>query len=212
MSSSDSSNQAGQTGKRVGAHPVLVILGVIAAIWIVIAVMVPESDKRHMAELTDPGGIQGEPIGKPTDEVVSFRVAVMVPDKHAVGLLVPEQATDSQVAGLLVHLRHAREENTLEKVIPPTTPNSAQGRYAVADIYVFSEKKYATEEALQTLARGAHAPGELYPSSIPFEVAMEEVRGRYTIDLSKDGAPEQGMLGYGDDSTGVYSKNYHPLF
>lgn len=210
MSPSDSSNQQ---GKRVGAHPVLVILGVIAAIWILVVVMVPKSDKRHMAQLTSPEGIKGAPVVEPTDEIVSFQVSARVPDKNVIGILVPSQATDSQVAALLVHLRQARDASTLASMIPATTPDSAQGRFAVADIYVFSDKTYATEETLQSLARGAHAPGELYPTSIPFEKAMEQVRGRYTINLLNNAKePEQGMLGYGDTSTGVYSKKYRPLF
>lgn len=209
MASPDSSKQQ---GKRVGAHPVLVILGVIAAIWLIVALMVPKSDKRHMAQLTTPEGMKGAPLVKETDEIVSFRVSATFPDKHAIGLLVPPQATDSQVAALLVHLRHAHESSTLDTMIPATTPDGGQGEFSIADIYVFSDKHYATEETLRSLARGAHAPGELYPTSMPFEKAMAQVRGRYTIDLSHANKPEQGMLGYGDDSTGVYSKRYRPLF
>ena len=43
---------------------------------------------------------------------------------------------------------------------------------------------------IRTLSRGAHAPGGLYPDRVPFEVAMEEIRGHYRIDVNNTGAPD----------------------
>jgi hypothetical protein len=85
------------------------------------------------------------------------------------------------------------------------------GDNALAEIYVFSERAYATAEAVSLLARGAHTPGELYPRAIPFEVAMEHVRGHYRIDLNNPADPDQASLGFADES-GVHSRSYRALF
>ncbi|MCA9419405.1 MAG: hypothetical protein KC592_00200, partial [Nitrospira sp.] len=80
------------------------------------------------------------------------------------------------------------------------------------DIYIFSEAQNGGTEAAKALGRGAHAPGEFYPSSIPYEVAMENVRGHYAIDLYNKNTPEHASLGFGEDDTGVYSKRYQRVF
>jgi hypothetical protein len=102
-------------------------------------------------------------------------------------------------------------DQTLPQLIPPTTPGHKLGEHAIADIYVYSDPKYADPEAVRVLARGAHAPGELYPQAIPFEEAMEQVRGHYRIDLNDTGHPDQASLGFADES-GVHSRHYKPLF
>jgi len=141
-----------------------------------------------------------------------FSVAATVADMNAVSLLVPPQATASQIIGLVKKLREARLSNTLADLgIPATTPGHILGPHAIADVYIFSERQYATADAVRVLARGAHAPGELYPQAIPFEVAMEHVRGHYQIDLHDTGNPDQGSLGFADES-GVHSKHYRRVF
>jgi hypothetical protein len=85
------------------------------------------------------------------------------------------------------------------------------GDHAVADIYVLSDAKYAKAGVIRTLTRGAHAPGGLYPDPVPFEVAMEEIRGHYRIDLNNTGAPDTGSIGFADES-GVHSKHYRKIF
>jgi hypothetical protein len=64
---------------------------------------------------------------------------------------------------------------------------------------------------IRTLSRGAHAPGGLYPDQVPFEVAMEEIRGHYRIDLNNTAAPDTGSIGFADES-GVHSKHYRKIF
>ena len=81
----------------------------------------------------------------------------------------------------------------------------------MADIYVLSDAKYAQAEVIRTLTRGAHTPGGLYPDAVPFEVAMEEIRGHYRIDLNNTGAPDTGSIGFADES-GVHSKHYRKIF
>lgn len=201
-----------QEGKRAGAHPALVLFGVIIGLWLMMAVFIPNPKKDRQGTVPEnPEATQRlteEPDGAP----VMFTVSASIPDVNAVSLVVPQQATTSQIVGLLKKLRDARLAGTLADLgIPPTTPGNKLGSYAIADIYIFSDRQYATPEAVRVLARGAHAPGELYPQAIPFEVAMEHVRGHYRIDLNDTGNPDRGSLGFADES-GVHSKHFRRIF
>jgi hypothetical protein len=197
-----------EEGKRAGLHPFVVVLGVIAALWLFIWLFVPNPKSKQ-------GSVPEAPQSQLSEEAetapVMFSVAVTVSDMNAVGVLVPAQATNSQVAGLLKRFRDARLAGTLRNMLPPTTLGNKLGEHAVADIFVFSDPQYASPEAIKVLARGAHAPGEFYPQAIPFEVAMEQVRGHYRIDLNNTSKPDTGSLGFADDS-GVHSKHHRLLF
>jgi hypothetical protein len=46
---------------------------------------------------------------------------------------------------------------------------------------------------------------------VPFEEAMEHVKGHYRIDLNDTGNPDSGSLGFADES-GVHSRNYRRIF
>jgi hypothetical protein len=200
-----------QEGKRAGAHPLLVIFSIIIGLWLLIAVLMPKPKKDKQGTVPDnPEAVQ-QAAEESDSGAVIFRVAETVPDMNAVGIVVPPEATTSQIAALLKRFRQARLANTLSELIPPTTPGHALGPHAVADIYIFSDPKYATADAIRVLARGAHAPGELYPQAVPFEVAMEQVRGHYRIDLNDMGNPDRGSLGFADES-GVHSKHYRRIF
>ncbi|HET8580328.1 MAG TPA: hypothetical protein VFL31_04950 [Nitrospiraceae bacterium] len=195
-------------GKRAGAHPIVVILGVIVGLWLLMWLYVPSSKQK-------PGSM---PERAPTATVldqdaapVMFHVKTTIPELNVIIVMVPSQATDSQVVGLLKRLRQARLDNALSTLVPATTPGHKLGDHAVAEIYIFSDAQYGTPEAVSVLARGAHAPGELYPQAIPFETAMEQVRGHYRIDLNDTGKPDQASLGFADES-GVHSKHYQRIF
>lgn len=204
----DSEQNPYQEGKRAGAHPVAVILGVIAGLWLLLWLFVPNPKHRQG---TVPERVQ-EPSPAETEAApVMFKVAATVPDMNAISLLVPAEATNSQIIGLLKRLRDARLSQTLHELLPPTTPGNKLGEHAIADIYIFSDPKYATPDAVRVLTRGAHAPGELYPQAIPFEVAMEQVRGHYRIDLHDRGNPDKASLGFADES-GVHSRHYRRIF
>jgi hypothetical protein len=201
-----------EEGKRAGAHPAVVPFGVIIGLWVLIAVFIPNPKKDKQGTVPEnPEALQR--IVEETDAPpIMFSVAATVADMNAVSLLVPPQATASQIIGLVKKLREARLSNTLADLgIPATTPGHILGPHAIADVYIFSERQYATADAVRVLARGAHAPGELYPQAIPFEVAMEHVRGHYQIDLHDTGNPDQGSLGFADES-GVHSKHYRRVF
>jgi hypothetical protein len=197
-----------QEGKRAGAHPLVVVFAILLGLWLFVALIVPSSRNKQAAGTEGPAGpVVEDPEAAP----VIFKVQTSLTEMNVVGIVVPPEATDSQVAGLLKQLKSERLAGTLSDHIPATTPGHKLGDHAVADIYVFSDKQYAGPEALKTLALGAHAPGTLLPRAIPFEVTMEEVRGHYRIDLNDTGAPDKGSLGYTDES-GVHSKRYRSIF
>ena len=197
-----------QEGKRAGAHPLVVVFAILLGLWLFVALIVPSSRNK---QATGTEGPAGPVVEDPEAAPVIFKVHTSVTEMNVVGIVVPPEATDSQVAGLLKQLKTERLAGTLGDHIPPTTPGHKLGDHAVADIYIFSDKQYAEPEALKTLALGAHAPGTLLPRAIPFEATMEEVRGHYRIDLNDTGAPDKGSLGCTDES-GVHSKRYRPIF
>lgn len=197
-----------EEGKRAGIHPLIVVFTVLLGLWLFMALIVPSSKNK---QATGTEGPTMPMIEDPEAAPVIFKVEATVPDMNAVSLVVPAQATESQVVGLLKRLRKERLAGSLSDLIPATTPGHKLGDHAIADIYVTSDAKYAKEDVIRTLTRGAHAPGGLYPDAVPFEVAMEEIRGYYRIDLNNTGAPDSGSVGFADES-GVHSKHYRKIF
>lgn len=197
-----------QEGKRAGVHPLVVVFGILLGLWLFVALIVPSSRNK---QATGTEGPAAPVIEDPEAAPVIFKVQTTVLDMNAVSVVVPKQATESQVVGLLKRLKKERLAGTLTDLIPATTPGHKLGDHAVADIYVVSDATYAQADVIRTLSRGAHAPGGLYPDKVPFEVAMEEIRAHYRIDLNNTGAPDSGSIGFADES-GVHSKHYRKLF
>lgn len=196
-----------EEGKRAGAHPVAVIFGVILGLWLLIWLYVPNPKHRQG---TLPEAVQ-ETTDNPDEAPVMYQVATTIPEMNAISVLVPPQATNSQIVGLLKRFREARLANTLSSLLPPTTPGNKLSDHAIADIYIFSDARYAKKDVMEALARGAHTPGEFYPQAVPFETAMEQVRGHYRINLENLGSPDLSSLGFADES-GVHSAQYHRVF
>lgn len=197
-----------EEGKRAGLHPLVVVLGILIGLWLFVALIVPSSRNK---QATGTEGPNVSVIEDPEAAAVMFKVQTTILDMNTLGLVVPPQATDSQIVALLKRLKQARLDGTLGEQLPATTPGHKLGDHAIADIFIFSDKQLAEADTIRTLARGAHAPGTLYPNAIPFEVAMEHVRGYYRIDLNDTGSPDQGSLGFADES-GVHSKHYKRIF
>jgi hypothetical protein len=197
-----------EEGKRAGVHPLVVVFGVLFGLWLFVALIVPSSRNK---QATGTEGPAAPVIEDPEAAPVMFKVEATVPDMNAISLVVPAQATESQVVRLLKQLKKERLAGTLSDLLPATTPGHKLGDHSVADIYVLSDAKYAQAEVIRTLARGAHAPGGLYPDAVPFEVAMEEIKGHYRIDLNNTGAPDTASIGFADES-GVHSKQYRKIF
>lgn len=200
-------------GRRVGLHPLIVVFGVIFGLWLFITLIIPKSKNTpNQGTGATPTTSMATHTIVSTDLIPTYEATGTVTDMNAITLLVPQATTDSQVVALLQYLQQARLDNSLETLLPPTTPGDRLGEFAIADIYIFSEEQGGGTEAAKALSRGAHAPGEFYPSSIPYEVAMEHVRGHYAIDLYNKNSPERASLGFGEDDTGVYSKRYQRVF
>ena len=197
-----------QEGKRAGVHPLLVVFGTLIGLWLFVALIVPSSRNK---QATGTEGPSVSVIEDPDAVPVMFKVDTTIPDMNTLGLVVPSQATDSQIVALLKRLRDARLDGSLGEQLPATTPGHKLGDHAIANIFIFSDKQFADPDTIRTLARGAHAPGTLYPNAIPFEVAMEHVRGYYRIDLNDTGSPDTGSLGFADES-GVHSKQHRRIF
>jgi hypothetical protein len=197
-----------EEGKRAGAHPLLVVFGILIGLWLFVALIVPSSKNKQAAGTEGPNV---SAIEDPEAAPVMFKVQTTIVDMNTISLVVPQQATDSQIVALLKRLKEARLEGSLGTQLPATTPGHKLGDHAIADILIFSEKQFAEAETIRTLTRGAHAPGTLYPNAVPFEVAMEQVRGHYRIDLNDTGNPDNGSLGFADES-GVHSKQYRRIF
>ncbi len=196
-----------EEGKRAGLHPLIVLFGVIIVMWLLINLAVPSGKQKQAAGPEISQVVTEDPDAAP----VMFKVETTLTEFNAMSIVVPAQVTTSQVVGLLKQFKQARLNHTLETMLPATSPGHKLGDQAVADLYIFSEAKYATPDVLGTLARGAHAPGNLYPQAIPFEEAMEHVAGHYRIDLNDTSNPDTGSLGFADDS-GVHSRQYRRIF
>jgi len=197
-----------QEGKRAGLHPLIVVFGILLGMWLFVALIVPSSRNKQAAGTEGPAV---SAIEDPDAAPVIFKMQTIILEMNAVGLVVPPQATDSQIVGLLKQLKQDRLAGHLGDQVPATTPGHTLGDHTIADIYIFSDKQFAEADTIRTLTRGAHAPGTLYPGAIPFEVAMEAVRGHYRIDLNDTGSPDKGALGFADES-GIHSKNYRRIF
>ena len=200
-------------GRRVGVHPIIVVFGVIFGLWLFITLIIPKSKNTpNHGPGASPNAVAPLPGIVSSDLIPIFHVTGTVIGMNAIIVVIPSATTDSQLIALLQSFQKARLNGTLEGILPATTPEDKLGAFAIADIYIFSEKQYANPESAKSLSRGAHAPGEFYPSSIPYEVAMEKVRGHYAIDLYNKKKPEQASIGFGEDETGVYSKRYQRVF
>ncbi|MCE3222833.1 MAG: hypothetical protein K0S58_1013 [Nitrospira sp.] len=196
-----------QEGKRAGLHPLLVLFGVILVMWLLINLAVPTGKQKQAAGPEISQVVTEDPDAAP----VMYKVQTTLTEFNAMSIVVPAQVTTSQVVSLLKQFKQARLNRSLATILPATSPGHKLGDHAVADLYIFSDPKYATPDVVGTLARGAHAPGNLYPQVIPFEEAMEHVRGHYRIDLNDTSNPDTGSIGFADES-GVHSKQYRRIF
>jgi hypothetical protein len=197
-----------EEGKRAGIHPLIVVFSVLIGLWLFVFLIVPSSKNKQVAGTEGP---TGPSIEDPEAAPVLFKVHATVSDMNAISLTVPPEATDSQVAGLLKRFKQDRLAGTLTDLLPATTPGHKLGDHAVANIYIMSDAQYAQPDVIRILTRGAHAPGNLYPQAVPFEVAMEAIRGHYRIDLNDTGNPDSASLGFADES-GVHSQHYRKIF
>ncbi len=200
-----------EEGKRAGAHPLVVVFSIIFGLWIVIFFVFAPANKKDRPDATLSRPDLAERHEDKDAAPVIFKVHATAPEYKAISLVVPSGATHSQVVGLLKSLKAKRLELELETLLPPTTQGHKLGPLAYADIYIFSDPQYAGADTIARLARGAKAPTTMLGAAVPFEVAMEQVRGHYRIDLANEAHPDFGSLGLNDPS-GVHSEHYRKIF
>ncbi len=185
---------APEPDKPTGGHPIAAVVGGIP--------------KTGLTTITP-----GMTTGTPSAPHVTSRTVAVLPDYNAVAVLVPPDTTDEQVAQLLQRFKKARFDETLEQYIPPTTKGNKLGPHAIADIYVFSEREWATPDTLRVVALGPHSPQDPRKKGGPtFAEAISHVRGRYVINLHEAEHRERGSIGYADEDGGTHAPNYKELF
>jgi hypothetical protein len=203
-----------EADKPTGGHPVAAVVGGILALWLLLWIVIPNPKDQP----TDPktGLITitpGMTTGTPSAPHVTSRTVAVLPDYNAVAVLVPPDTTDEQVAQLLQRFKKARHDKTLEQYIPPTTKGNKLGPHAIANIYVFSEREWATPDTLRVVALGPHSPQDSKKKGGPtFAEAINHVRGRYVINLHEAEHREHGSIGYADEDSGTHTLNYTELF
>ena len=97
-----------EEGKRAGLHPLIVLFGAILVMWLLINLAVPSGKQKQAA---------GPEISQVTTEdpdaaPVMYKVQSTLTEFNAVSIVVPAQATTSQVVGLLKQFKQARLAQT----------------------------------------------------------------------------------------------------
>jgi hypothetical protein len=133
---------------------------------------------------------------------LSFKVAVHSTD--GVVLLVPANATDSDLAKLLNALRTARKGGSLGTFFPPTTPGGSRGPYAAVQVFVMSDATWATAPRLKAFMK----PPTSSISAAEKDFARR-VRAYYLYPLT---GQEFGSVGYEDQDIRYKTPNYKRLF
>ena len=91
-----------QEGKRAGVHPLVVVFGILLGLWLFVALIVPSSRNK---QATGTEGPTAPVIEDPEAAPVIFKVQATVLDMNAVSIVDPQQATESQVVGLLKRMK-----------------------------------------------------------------------------------------------------------
>ena len=205
---------AHEAGKPTGGHPIAAVVGGIAGLWLVLWVVIPNPKDQPIDPTTGiTKSTPGMTAGTPGAPHVTSRSVGVLPEYNAVAVLVPPDTTDEQVAQLLQRFKKARLDETLVQYIPPTSKGDKLGPHAIADIYVFSEKEWATSEILQTVVRGPHLQADSKKKSGPlFAETIGHVRGHYVINLHEAERRDRASLGYADEDGGNHGRNYTELF
>ena len=129
---------------------------------------------------------------------------VIAQDKTALSILVPKNTTAEQLKALIFEFRNARKNNSLSKMIPPTTKGGEFGDYAIVWIFVFSEPDWATADKLQRFMKSSLKSATDKQFNREY---VKHIKAEYFYGYLSE---EYGNLGY-DDSI-VRSPNYKKLF
>ena len=94
-----------EEGKRAGAHPLVVVFGILLGLWLFVALIVPASKNKQAAGTE---GTNVPVVEDPEAAPVIFKVQTTIAEMNTIAVVVPPQATDSQVIGLLKRLKQDR--------------------------------------------------------------------------------------------------------
>ena len=205
---------APEPDKPTGGHPIAAVVGGILALWLILWIVIPNPKEQPIDPKTgETKTTPGMTTGTPSAPHVTSRTVAVLRDYNAVAVLVPPDTTDEQVVQLLQRFKKARHDGTLAQYIPPTTKGDKLGLHAIADIYVFSEREWATPDTLRVVALGPHRLTDAKKKSGPtFTEAISHVRGHYVINLHEAEHRERGSIGYADEDGGTHTPHYKELF
>jgi len=205
---------APERDQPTGGHPIAAVVGGILTLWLILWIVIPNPKDQPTDPKTGQTTITpGMTTGTPSAPHVTSRTVAVFPDYNAVAVLVPPDTTDEHVAQLLQRFKKARVDETLAQYIPPTTKGNKLGPHAIADIYVFSEREWATSDTLRVVALGPHSPQDPKKKGGPtFAEAISHVRGHYVINLHEAEHRDRASLGYADEDGGMHTPNYQELF
>lgn len=194
-----------------GGHPIKAVVGGILVLWAILWVVIPNPKDQPvnptsgMTERTP-----GMTSGTPNVPHVTSRTVAVLPEYNAAAVLVPPDTTKEQIAHLLEKFKRARINETLVQYVPATSKGDKFGPHAVADIYIFSEKEWATPDALRTVAKGPHSDDG--KPALSFKDVVAHVRGHYVINLHEAEHRDRGSLGYADEQGSTHGSHYEELF
>lgn len=126
-------------------------------------------------------------------------------ERSSLSFFVGEAADKKKLIKLVYDLRDARRENRLKRMIPPTTPGGSQGDYAVMDIYIFTDSRWATSDRLKRFIRTHMDRAEDRKFEREF---ASHVAAHYVYNVMNKA--EEGSLGLDDEM--VKSAHYKRLF
>jgi len=119
-------------------------------------------------------------------------------------ILVSSDTTEERLSALIYSFKTARENNTLSKLIPPTTKGGALGDHAIVWIFIFSEPEWANRDKLQRFIDASPKN----PSDREFNKEyVPHIKGEYYFAAS---GSEYGNLGCRDEK--YISPSYRVLF
>ena len=82
-------NNPYQEGKRAGAHPLVVVFGILLGLWLFVALIVPSSRNKQAAGTE---GATAPIIEDPEAAPVIFKVHTTIAEMNAIGVVVPRIA------------------------------------------------------------------------------------------------------------------------
>jgi hypothetical protein len=133
----------------------------------------------------------------------------------SLSLVVPPSTPKDQLKKLIYAFKEAKQNNTLSQMIPPTTPGGIKGQYAIIQIFVFDDPKWATEEILKKYL-GANHP-LVYSNNYKQKYEKFERQVSHHIKAYYWANPfgqEEGSIGISTESGGkrIVTPNYEKLF